>query len=371
MELDVTAAISGTPLADHLTASGEVVSADLVPYLGSLTVQRFDVAEAETDALLAGASVHDLGWLRRIGLRGEDRFRWLSGMVTNGVDSLAENAGAYNLVLNAQGRIQGDCYVWRDGEKLEIEVTAEQADALLAHFDKFIIMDDVELFAVEGVAALGLTGPEAARVLSALGAEPLPEELTSAPALLKTAQGEIVVRIDRGFGTVDPHYAVWAAVEAIPSLWQAAIAAGAVAVGSQAIETLRVVEGIPAYGVDIQSRDLAQETGQDRALSFTKGCYLGQEIVERIRSRGQVHRHLRALELFIEDSIELPANGIEFQGASKTAGNLASVAALRLNGRRRIFAIGMIRAEAEVGGRPLAFEGGTAQILTSPPNFKI
>ncbi len=85
----------------------------------------------------------------------------------------------------------------------------------------------------------------------------------------------------------------------------------ATAVGAESLEILRIAEGIPAYGIDIQSRDLAQETAQDRALSFTKGCYLGQEIVERIRSRGQVHRHLRAVELTPEGSGELPAIGAE------------------------------------------------------------
>jgi folate-binding protein YgfZ len=378
MELNATSAISApaisrTPLADHLAAAGRVSSAELVPYLGALTVQRFDVADVEIAALLGGAAVHDLGWLRRIAVRGEDRFRWLSGMVTNGVESLGESAGAYNLVLNAQGRIQGDCYVWRgnDGDDdLEIEVTAEQAEALMAHFDKFIIMDDVELFPVEDKSAIGIAGPEAARILAVLGASTVPDELNGAAVELTAGDKQISARIVRGYGPLMPHYAIWADVEAIPAIWEAAVGVGAVAVGSEALETTRVVEGIPAYGVDIQSRDLLQETSQDRAVSFTKGCYLGQEIVERVRSRGQVHRHIRGLQLFPEGGSALPAMGTELKIAEeKSAGILTSVAEIKVKGASRVFALGMIRAEAEIGGRALPYAGGSAKVLTAAPTF--
>ena len=94
-----------TKLASTLA---EIGALSLISYLGAKTPARLDAPEAETEALLFKAAVHDLGWLRRIRVRGEDRFRWLSGMVTNTVETLPDRTGAYNLVLNAQGRIQGD-----------------------------------------------------------------------------------------------------------------------------------------------------------------------------------------------------------------------------------------------------------------------
>jgi folate-binding protein YgfZ len=290
-------------------------------------------------------------------------------MVTNGVETLPDKTGAYNLVLNAQGRIQGDLFVWRSGDELDLEITAEQSEALLTHLDRFIIMDDVEMTPLTSQSALGITGPHAETLLNKLGL-PVPPELASANSLV----GEIPVRLFRSYGTVVPHYTLWVAIEQIPTLWQTLLAAGVTPVGAASLETLRIVEGIPAYGIDIQSRDLAQETGQDRALSFTKGCYLGQEIVERIRSRGQVHRHLRALELTPNDPLEIPSAGAELRIAgspadAKPAGALTSVATLQLNGAHRIFAIGMIRAEAEVGNQPLAYPGGTAKILHTPPKL--
>jgi folate-binding protein YgfZ len=366
-EETLTAANSPTVLADFLAASAP--SLELVPWLGAQTPRQLDAPEAETGALLFGAAVHDLGWLRRIAVRGEDRFRWLSGMVTNAVETLPDKEGAYNLVLNAQGRIQGDCYVWRDGETLELEVTAQQSEALLAHFDRFIIMDDVEIVPLERQSALGISGPKAATILSQLGL-PATAELASESGIIDGMQ----VRVFRGYGTVVPHFALWLNAAQIPALWHALLAAGATAVGAASLESLRIAEGIPAYEVDIQSRDLAQETSQERALSFTKGCYLGQEIVERIRSRGQVHRHLRAIELTAEDTAVLPAIGAELRVAgsapeAKPAGLITSVTALQLSGASRIFAIAMIRAEAEVGNPPLVYSGGKARILHNPPKF--
>jgi folate-binding protein YgfZ len=374
-ELDLTTAIPTTPLATLLTdrlTDSQVVSSPaptLVPYLGAMTPQHLDAPAAETNAIFRGAAIHDLGWLRQISLRGEDRFRWLSGMVTNAVETLSDNTGAYNLILNAQGRIQGDAYVWRNGDELELEITAAQSEALLAHLDRFIIMDDVELLPLPGQSALGITGPQADAILTSVGLSPLPEPLSSAPGSV----ANIPIRLCRSYGTVVPQYALWTSVEHIPALWHNLQNAGASPVGSAALETLRIVEGIPAYEVDIQSRDLAQETAQTRALNFTKGCYLGQEIVERIRSRGQVHRHLRAIELTPDPGAEPPAVGAELRIAgapdSKPAATLTSVAVLQLDGVQRIFSIGMVRAEAEVGSLKLTYPGGTATILNAPPKL--
>jgi folate-binding protein YgfZ len=359
-----------TALATHLTAPSSVAAStpELINYRGALTPQHLDAPGAETGALLRGAAVHDLGWLRRIAVRGEDRFRWLSGMVTNAVETLPDRSGAYNLVLNAQGRIQGDVYVWRSGENLELEITSEQCEVLLGHFDGFIIMDDVELIPLPDQAALGITGPDADAILAKLGLPLLSEELMSTTSVA----AEIPIQLFRSYGTVVSHYVLWASIEDIPGLWQAVLAAGASPVGAASLETLRIVEGIPAYGIDIQSRDLAQETNQTRALSFTKGCYLGQEIVERIRSRGQVHRHLRAVEVVPDEPGKMPASGTELSSpniSGKPAGILTSVATLELDGAQRIFGIAMIRAEAEVGSDPLVYPRGMAQILKTPPEL--
>src|SRR5215469_4440669 len=122
-----------TPLASQI-ASG-VKSPKLIDFHATMTPQAFDAPAEETEALARGAAVHDLGWMRRVSVRGEDRSRWLSGMVTNTVKDLPENGGAWNLVLNSQGRIQGDLTVWREGDELELEIAADQYEKLMTHLD--------------------------------------------------------------------------------------------------------------------------------------------------------------------------------------------------------------------------------------------
>ncbi|MGA2352726.1 MAG: folate-binding protein [Terracidiphilus sp.] len=367
------ASVRATPLAALLAQSA--VNPELVACHGALTPRELDAAERETAALLTGVAVHDLGWLRRVAVRGEDRFRWLSGMVTNMVNDLGVNARAWNLVLNAQGRIQGDLHVSREGDDLSLTIAADQYDRLLAHLEHFIIMDDVELAPLSvdldgeltGETALGLAGPLASGVLARLELPSRAEPMTSEHA----KWNGVSLRVVRAYGVLTPHYELWVQAAEIPALWQALIEAGAHPVGAASLEAVRIAEGIPVYGVDIAEKDLAQETSQMRALNFNKGCYLGQEIVERIRSRGSVHRHLRTLELFGP----LPAAGtvLTLEGGA-AAGQITSAAELPLSAGCRIFGLGMIRGEAETRNQTLAYTAGavegTAHILASPPELE-
>ena len=360
---ETSPALPVTPLADLLG------DAPRTALRGCLTPHRLDAPQREWSALTADAAVHDLGWLRRVAVRGEDRFRWLSGMVTNTVSDLGADSLAWNLVLNAQGRIQGDLYVARLGkglesDALELEIAADQAEKLLAHLDRFIIMDDVELVPLLDSAALGLTGPKAAAVLTCLGLPVLPEPLT----LRQTDWNGSPLRIERSYGVLADHYALWIAPDQLAALWTALREAGAAPVGAEALEALRIAEAIPLYGLDIVERDLPQETSQMRALHFTKGCYLGQEIVERIRSRGAVHRRLR--QIVLDGPLPPPGTELFFtkaDGSQASAGHTASAVELP-SGKRP--ALAMIRAEAEL--RPLDFayavgeNRGSARILTQP-----
>jgi folate-binding protein YgfZ len=363
-QMDVASAPLPTAFADLLQSAA--TAHQLGPYRGVLTPLYLDASSAESEALATGAAVHDLGWLKRVAVRGEDRFRWLSGMVTNTVNDLPHNAGAWNLVLNAQGRIQGDLTVWREGDQLEIEIAADQYDKLLAHLDRFIIMDDVELVPLTNAAAFGLTGPSADEVLARVGLPVLSEPLTTT----RIEWNGMDLHIARHYGAIAPHYNLHVPQAQLGKLWKFLRTGGATAVGSQAIEAFRIAEGIPVYGIDIAERDLAQETSQMRALHFSKGCYLGQEIVERIRSRGNVHRHLRQLELFGP----LPPTGTELTlNNGGPAGLVTSVAELKVGTTARIFALAMMRAEAEVREQILSYKAGetaaTARILSAQPTL--
>jgi folate-binding protein YgfZ len=401
-QTDLTTNLQATALATTLESPR--APRDLAVYRGALTPRELDAPELETAALVSGAALHDLGWLRRVDVRGADRFRWLSGMVTNSVNDLFPDTGAWNLVLNAQGRIQGDLTVWRGGEEqspqrrnpgpsaaktgdplngtpfagessLELEIAADQYEKLMAHLNHFIIMDDVELIPLgeEQVGeagsetALGVTGPLAHEVLERIG---LPTLLHPLSATRVEWNGlDMVIR--RGYGALAPHYEFWLPSAGVARLWPCLRTAGATPVGCASLEAFRIAEGIPAYGIDIAEKDLPQETSQMRALHFNKGCYLGQEIVERIRSRGNVHRHLRPLEL----TGPVPATGTELMlEDGKAAGLITSVAGLGLPSGSRVFALAMVRAEAETQDQPLHYTSGSAagtgRILAAPPALR-
>jgi folate-binding protein YgfZ len=365
IEANLEASASATPLAVLLESLA--VPSRLTAWRGVLTPQELDAPAGETAALLSSVAVHDLGWLRRITVRGQDRFRWLSGMVTNMVTDLAPNAGAWNLVLNAQGRIQGDLHVWRWDDTLEIEIAADQYEKLITHLEHFIIMDDVELATVEGETALGLAGPLVNQVLARLSLPALAEPMTSAHVEWNGHN----LRIIRGYEALTPHYEIRVPSVGLPRLWKSLQTAGATPVGVAALEALRIAEGIPVYGIDMAERDLPQETSQMRALHFNKGCYLGQEIVERIHARGSVHRHLRQLEL----DGPLPAAGTELTLDGAPAGTITSAAELPLASGSRAFALAMVLGAAEIRNRPLAYAAGetagTARLLAASPTLNL
>ena len=384
-DVNVAASPTATALAGYLDEKKP--QPDMAPYRGVLTPIELDARPQEIEALRSGCALHDQGWQRRVAVRGRDRFRWLSGMVTNMVKELSPDAGAWNLVLNAQGRIQGDLTVWRDADDLELEIEAAQYDKILAHLNHFIIMDDVDLVPLQG-EAIGVTGPKAGQVLRNLELPVLNDPLTQLRAEWNgcprsprsgdpgeseshnsTQRAGFPVLLRRGYGVLADHYTLWIDADHTPALWEALVSAAATPVGSAALEAFRIAEGIPVYGTDIVDRDLPQETSQMRALHFNKGCYLGQEIVERIRSRGNVHRHLRSLEL----DGRVPPSGTKMTLDSTEVGHITSASGLQLSGGTRVFALGMIRADAEGRNLPLSYQAreltGNARILASPPTL--
>ena len=140
-------------------------------------------------------------------------------------------------------------------------------------------------------------------------------------------------------------YEIWTAPASVRLLWDASLAAGATPVGSEALELQRIVSGVPTYGVDIRERDFPQETEQARALNFNKGCYVGQEIVERIRSRGAVHRKFTG---FVAEGAAQIAAGMKIVAGDKEVGEITSSALLRFAGRT--VALGYIRREVGSAG---------------------
>ncbi len=318
---------------------------------------------AQLAALLHGAGLSPLdnvGWIRAT---GEDRVRWLNGMVTNSVQDLQPGKGCYNFLLSVQGRIQGDANIFAEPNALLLETASEQVPGLMALLDRFIIMDDVELADSSAAqSGLSLSGPQAASLLEHIGLS-----VASLGELERqtTKWNSADVTLIHAYSPLVPRFELWTTLEIIPLLSQALLDAGAVSCNQESQEWLRLLEGTPRYGTDIRDKELPQETGQTRALHFAKGCYLGQEIVERIRSRGNVHRAFTAFRL--EGNLPEPGSSLEADG--KQVGELTSVAAIpstESNGTSVQLALGYIRREALERNLPLQYPGGTAAPVSSP-----
>jgi folate-binding protein YgfZ len=316
--------------------------------------------QATLAALLQGAGVialDDVGWIRAT---GGDRVRWLNGMVTNSIQDLQLGAGNYNFLLSAQGRIQGDATVFAEADSLVLETSAAAVANVMKMLDHYIIMDDVELTDVsEGRSGVLVAGPQAAAVL---GAMQLPTDELGPMAMKTMPWNGSDVTVIRAYSPLVPRFEIWAEAAVAAKLKDAACSAGAALCEEQSREWLRILEGTPRYGTDIRDRELPQETAQTRALHFAKGCYLGQEIVERIRSRGNVHRTFCG---FLVKGA-LPGAGTVLEADGKQVGEITSAAAIPLPGKTVQLALGYARREALDRSAPLLYEGGVAVQVSLP-----
>ncbi len=305
-------------------------------------------ASAEFRTLITEYGVYNLDNRTKILLTGEDRTRWLNGMVTNNIRDLATGHGLYAFLLNPQGKIQGDLYAFNRGEDIALDVERSQAAKLLDIFDHYIIMDDVNVSEVSGqVTAIGVQGPKARQVLHTAGIE-VPDLVPLQWTTLTWHGSQItLVRAEAWKGEA---YEIWLSPENSAAVIQALTQAGAALIGASAQRLYRMAAGIPLYGEDIRERDLPQETGQERALHFAKGCYVGQEIVERIRSRGQVHRAFSGFDLTAPCSA-----GDKVAAEGKDVGEITSTATIALPKGNRIIALGYLRREAF--NKPLTVNG--------------
>jgi folate-binding protein YgfZ len=332
------------PKANSTTHNGETARPD------------FGDPRTEFQALLSGCGVYDLGLRAKILVTGGDRVRWLNGMVTNNVRDLAPGHGVYAFLLNPQGRIQGDLYIFHRGESLLVDTERSQQDNILKLFDRYIIADDVEILDIsDQLTAVGLTGPESSHVLDRAGVS-VPTLSYLQSAVVSWRQKEVT--LVRSGEEARESWQLWVAPKDAGEVWAELVNAGASPTGTAALNLFRISRGIPKFGVDIRDRDLPQETGQTRALNFTKGCYLGQEIVERIRSRGAVHRQFAAFAV----EGPLPEAGTKILADEKEVGEITSSSILPLFDVDRPVSLGYLRREA--AGK--ALNAGAAKLKPIP-----
>lgn len=313
----------------------------------------------EFQSLLSSCGVYDLSWRAKIHVTGGHRVRWLNGMISNNVRDLQPGHGAYAFILNPQGHIQGDLYAFHRGDSFLLDMELAQRDKILQWLRRYIIADDVQLTDIsDNLTAVGLTGPDSRQVMQRAEIE-VPE--LAYLQFNDCTWRDVPITVVHSGEEAAESWQIWIAPDQRSMFWDALINAGGKPTGTSALDLFRIAKGIPQYGKDIRDRELPHETRQMRALNFNKGCYLGQEIVERIRARGAVHRQ------FMSFSVDgsLPEPGTTIQAEGKELGEITTSAVLPLaNGERKV-ALGYLRREAE--GKELT--AGDAKLVISAVPF--
>jgi folate-binding protein YgfZ len=321
---------------------------------GMEAVAHYGDAAAEHRAIHESAAILDLSFRSRICLTGADRVRFLHGQVTNNVQGLQTGTGCYAALVTAKGKLQSDLNIYALQNELLLDFEPGLTKTVSERLEKYIIADDVEIVDVAtAYGLLSVQGPKSEAVIRSLGLElAIPAKPFTFMSINDPNLGEIYLMNQPraggiGFDLFVPTPALGAVAD---KLIAAAKQQGGSAAGWTALEQARIEAGIPRYGADMDETNLASEAIEQRAISYSKGCYIGQEVISRIRTYGQVAKALRGLRL--DDSLKtLPAKGDKLFHDGKEVGYITSaVGSAKLKGN---FALAYVRKEANQVGSQL------------------
>jgi len=348
-----------SPLADYHVSQG----APLGEYHGALVPARFTDPVAEHLAVRRAAGLLDFSFRAKFAVTGADRARFLHGMVSNDVKKLTPGNGNYAAILNAQGHILADLRIYCAEDRFLMDTDADLRDKAMQLLRRYIIADKVVLEPL-ALHALAFQGPRARPLLEKTLHIDLPalEEFGH----FATNYAGFPVRVVRASSTGEEGYEVWMADKAMMALWGAACGQAPtydmLPCGSEALESLRIEAGIPRYGVELGEDTLLLEADLLNAVSFTKGCYIGQEIVERSRSRGHVNWKLLGV---VVSAPAPPAPGTKLISEGKEAGEVTSSCTSPSLGKT--VALAYVRREfAEVGTKLVLASGVPAEVVALP-----
>lgn len=286
------------------------------------------------EALRRGAAWVDLVGRGKIRAYGEDRVRLVHAMCTNHVEQLREGQGCYAFFLTAQGRILADAHILALPDHLLLDTNPETKQRLYEHLDKYIIADDVTLEdGTANTATVGVEGPKAREILKELNLA-TPEQ----PYSFELCGSWIVLRASAAGAD---GFMIFVPAAQLAELVSRLECAGMVKAQPEDVNVVRLENAYARYGVDFSDANIPQETQLMHALHFAKGCYLGQEIVERVRSRGHVNRLLVPLDIEAETA---PVPGTKILAGDKEAGQVTSAAYSPARGK--VAGFGILRAES-------------------------
>lgn len=296
MELYFNVVAKQSPLQEQHQANG----AHFVEEEGWILPLDFGDPLAEYRAVRSQVAILELCHRGILRFTGPDRLSYLQGMVSNDVKQLTPGEGIHAAVLDVQGKILADVRIFCLEDSFLLDLWEPLKEKILTHLNRYLIADDVEISDLTGqYGIVSLQGAKAGLLSRKLfpDCEIPTRELAHRPIRIGAAEGWMTRSTHTGEEGYDLFVAAGEILAAVALIQKAGQEFSLRWIGAQAQEVLRVEAGIPRYGIDMNQENLLLETGLDRAVSFHKGCYLGQEVVERVRSRGHVNKKLVGLIL--------------------------------------------------------------------------
>ena len=264
---------------------------------------------SEHRAVRNNVGIVDVSYRGRHQLTGEDRAKFLHRIISNDVESLTTGQGNYATLLTHRGKIIADLNITVLEDTIRIDTAPETTETLFTELDKYIIADDVEFSDVTAeTGAIAVHGPKSAELVQSVldlnGLATLPERHNCVRETNADFKHAITcVRTDT---TGEMGYTLYTAAEALVSLWETLITEGECfniqPIGWNALESLRIEAGVPRYGTELTDAVIPLEAELEHAINFEKGCYIGQEIVARMKYRGHPNRLLRGIEIDVDST---------------------------------------------------------------------
>jgi folate-binding protein YgfZ len=296
----------------------------------------------------------DLGFRGRLCLTGQDRVRFLHGQVTNDIKSLASWTGCYSALTTAKGKMQADLNIYRIEEELLLDFEPGLTKRVSERLEKYIVADDVQVVDVSSLyGLLSVQGPQAEDVIVSLQLfECLPEKPRRIAKIARHEFGEVYLVNQPRLGTCgfDLFVPAVGLVDLLEKLTAPGLKNDRRLCGWKALELARIEAGIPRYGIDMDETNFPQECGiEEQAVSYSKGCYIGQEVLNRIHTMGHVNQRLTGL-LLANEIEHLPTKGDKLFDGAKETGYITSSIHSPISNRN--IALGYVRKEAnKVGGK--------------------
>ncbi|MCH8030153.1 MAG: aminomethyl transferase family protein [Candidatus Dadabacteria bacterium] len=356
--------MNATPLKEIHSISG----AEFGEYSGWTMPASYGNAAEEYRTVRARAGITDLSHRGKLRISGRDRVKFLQGMLSNDVENLEVWRCVYCTMLTVKGRMITDMKVLKEADSFLIDLEPGMNAKIKELLEKYRLsykadIDDV----TQELALISINGPGSGRIVEKAFGEQAGELVEN--GFVETRLDDITVTVARTSRTGELGFDLYVPAGNAPEVWESVFGIGKerglAPVGLEAIEVLRVEAGIPLYGVDMTENTIPIEAGLDRAISYEKGCYVGQEVVARIHYRGHVNWHLVGFEV---DGDGLPPAGTKLVHGEKEIGRITSAAySPALEG---VIALGYIRRELREPGTVVRLSEGSgdraAKVVKTP-----